>query len=164
MKSYNPLYDEAIRVSIEWSQPQLITGFKDELVKNPELGYFYKFIGKYSNSNHLVYIGQSYSRFVSDRIKDLDHKIKQNKFNQEHPKIRLHVSVGIIKHIDKFDKKKISDIEKLLIYSHPNSDYKYMINKKATMNHHVNINYQIINSGFLKDRMHEEVYYGLFIK
>ena len=165
MTNYKTVYpEEALKIEIKWSKPQLISEFNDVSVKKPELGYFYKFVGKYSDSFHLVYIGQSYSRFVYERIKDRDHIIKQGNFNINHPHIKLYVSVGIINQSKIPGRKLINDVEKLLIYSHKNDDHKYMINKKATINHHVKANYQIINSAFLDDGMLKEIYYGLFFK
>ena len=86
------------------------------------------------------------------------------KWSKPHPHIKLYVSVGIINQSKIPGRKLINDVEKLLIYSHKNDDHKYMINKKATLNHHVKANYQIINSAFLDDGMLKEIYYGLFFK
>ncbi|MFH1121895.1 MAG: hypothetical protein V1775_18905 [Bacteroidota bacterium] len=165
MKSYRPLCpSDVTSIEISWSEPQLIQGFKDPEVEYPDNGYFYKFIGIHGKSNRLFYIGKTYSRYVSRRIKDADHKRKQEEFHKSHPKHKLYISVGFIPPRKKISPKFISDIENLLIYAHSNDDFKFLKNRKSIYNHHVIKNYHIINQGYLDDHMLPEIYYGLFIR
>ncbi len=165
MKHYLPLIkSDAKFIEITWSDPVLLSEFVDPDVEYRDNGFFYKFVGVHGQTHRLFYLGQTYSRYVSNRIKDKDHRAKQNKFMEENPRHKIYVSVGFIPPIKKISKPLIRDIENLLIYTHSKTKkHPYFKNQKSTLSYRVISNYHIVNKGYMDDNMENEIFYGLFI-
>jgi hypothetical protein len=163
--NYKQLYPEEFEeVTINWSQPFDLDSLQAKKVANHEKGYFYKLLGKRNYKFELFYIGQTQSQYVSQRLINGDHKIKQEKFRKDHPKHRLYVSIGRIESPNNIKETLVNNVERLLIYSSFNNDHRYFKNKSNTLTHKAIKSYRIINKGFKQDKMSKEIAYGLFLK
>jgi len=160
--------EEVYKVEIEWSNPISYDDALNVSLEKLEEVYFYKIIGEYSDSYSLMYIGKVYDQAVSERLKNKDHQVKRAQWQTEHPRTKFCISFGQLKskHFDeeteKWKRKVVDDIESLLIYSH--SDHMKLKNSKSIWSHSILLEYQVLNTGFIKEKMIEELAYGLFYK
>lgn len=160
----NALYPEEFKkVTINWSRPMLRENFLKKGAPHDETAQLYMIIGKYNTQFNLFYIGKT-NGYISDRLSQNDHLERYNKWKKDHPRNRIHVSLGTIELSDgKMTKKSISDIETLLIYSHFNDDHNYMANKKQICSYNMkNDQYRIVNKGYNKP-LYKEILIGIFI-
>ena len=149
-------------VGVKWSRPKLYANALDTDADELYDAFFYKIIGKYNGSYHLLYIGKTYDQFVTDRLQNKDHQKKRAAIQKKYSRHELLVSFGFVSSEEKRNRRLIDEVESLLIYTH--SDHTKLQNKNKIWSHKITRDYKIINSGFRKDEMVKEIALGLFFK
>lgn len=136
----------------------------EETVQSEKTGYFYKIIGELKGVYNLFYIGKTKRQFITERLLNRYHKIKQAGFKKEHPTHIFYISLGIIENPIRIKDALVDNVESLLIYSCDKLNHKYFKNKSNTLSHKIIKSYIVKNKGFLEDGMKKEYAYGLFFK
>ncbi|RFZ91224.1 hypothetical protein D0C36_20015 [Mucilaginibacter conchicola] len=153
-----------IDVAIKWQKPVSLEEVSEIEADKCKDTYFYKIIGRHNNNFKLFYIGKCIEQYVTTRIFQKDHLIKQADFKEAHKKHKLLVSFGNLSEEQKLKPTELSNVESLLIYSHTHDDFSYIKNKQCSLSHNVIKNYRIINSGWREEGMYKIVAYGLFVR
>ncbi len=151
-------------IKIKWSKPIKYEKFLEDDSNDEQYVYLYIIIGKYSeNPYELFYIGKSYYSFVSDRLKNKDHKERYVEIKKKCPGYKLFISLGFIKLSDrkKITDKLIDEIESILIYA---NDNEYIFNKNKLYSYNVDNEYKITNKGFKHIPLYKKIYNGIFVK
>jgi hypothetical protein len=149
-----------IDIDVKWSKAVALA----EAYKSKENGNLYKLIGLSRDGNYqLVYFGRCIKQKFTKRIFQRDHLSKQADFLAKNKKMKLLVCLGNITEEKKRKPKMISDIESLLIHSHSDERFPYLVNKQCTLSHNVIKNYLITNKGWRKEKSYKAVGYGLFM-
>jgi hypothetical protein len=161
---YECLYPDAFsEATITWTKPILISNFINLSYDKQWYGFFYKILVKYKTGHFkLVYIGKTFKQFASSRLLNPDHLYKQNLIKEKFPHHNIYVSLGNLTTNKKRTAGLIDSIERLLIYSHANDDFK-MENSKNTYHHNLTYGLKIWNKGY-KTGMYNEVSIGVYYK
>jgi hypothetical protein len=158
--------DKRIDITIKWGPPITIDEARDLTEDLCEDTYFYKIVGRHGERYKLFYIGKCVKQYFTRRIFQRDHLSKRAGFKADYKKHKIMVSLGNIvdrKNV-KDEERDVDNVERLLIYSHTNTDFPDIGNKQCKINHNVTTNYRIVNRGWRKDNMYQTVAYGLFVK
>lgn len=143
-----PLYpDEHWLVEINWSRPTLYERLlEDGGSPHDDGAYLYLISARFSgNAPKALYIGQTYSQWVTKRLTQRDHKRRYETFAEEYPRHSLFVSHGYVTvHGGKLTAKRLDDIESILIYT---NDPTHAHNVKNFYRHGVASPYFIENKG-----------------
>lgn len=154
---------EVYKLDIEWSIPKT---YEEALnVPYDQLWdtYFYKILGQFNSNYHLIYIGKTYTQFVTSRLLNPDHVSRRKELQKKFPKHTLLISFGHIKNINaKRTRGLIDEVESLLIYSH--SSHEKFSNKSKISYLRIAKEYHLRNLGFRKEGMLQEIALGLFCK
>lgn len=166
-KVYKPLYlEEFTEITIKWTKPILRARSLKTDYKKQRNSYFYKILTKSNRPNSkykLVYIGKTYSQFVSDRLTNKDHIIKANRIKEQHRKSNIYISVGnVVGYNGRITKNLIDRIERLLIFSTSNKDFQ-LTNSKSTKRHNLTDGLLIINKGY-RTELYKEMIIGVFYR
>lgn len=159
---------DVYHAEIHWREPMDYESALSLPYEDQEESYFYKILGGHGQSFSLFYIGKTFRQSVTVRLKNKDHQGNRLKWESEHSKHRLLVSLGDLrsKHFNdastKVQAKIVDDLESMLIYSH--SYHLKFKNRQNIGSHQIGFEYHLINSGFLKDKMLSEITYGMFYK
>ena len=156
------LYEEdSWLVSINWSKPMIYENLIENGSYNDDDAHLYMITGKYlNNTPKLFYIGKTYNQYVTQRLTQVDHKNRYDQLCDDYPKHTLFVSHGTIEIEEgKRTKKRVAEIERILIYS-MNSDHT--INQKNLFSHGVTAQYLITNKGY-KSHLPSTIGIGVFI-
>ncbi len=163
MKTPRRLYDDFSEATITWTRPIIYERFVKLSEEKQKAGNFYKILVKYSTYNFkVVYIGKIYKQFASHRLLNPDHKLRYKAIKNKHSHSIIFVSLGNIETDKKITSGLIDRIERLLIYTHSNDDFK-LINSKGTIHHNLKDGIIIYNKGF-KTGMYSEVSNGVYYK
>lgn len=157
------LYNELCwSAKIYWSRPIIYDNAKNFYYEANDISNLYKITGKYSKNKHtLFYVGKTYAQSVSIRLNQKDHVNRYEIIKERYPRFKLYVSFGSITLIyGKLTRKRINEIESLLIYAH---DFKNLQNKSKLFSLNVNEQYKIANIGY-SFPLHKEITYGIFVK
>lgn len=139
--------DDHWEVAIQWSRPTPLESFGDGY-SEPDNALLYMVIAKAPRGAHKgIYIGQAYSQNIAVRVRQPDHRTKQELWHQAWPRHRLMISVGTIKlkNGGQVGLKKVTDLENILIYCFDNEHCRN-VKSKSTLA--VRDHYLIRNSGF----------------
>jgi len=153
--------DEVSQVKIDWTKPILIESFMQKQITFKSDANFYKITGKFSNFDQkLFYIGKVYDQTVRQRMAQPDHKRRVTRLGKENPKHELLISLGSIVSKEEFKtRKRINEVESLLIYAHWTED---MINEKKVYTCALARQLCITNTGS-RSPLYRTVFYGAFI-
>lgn len=152
-----------INAIIKWSKPMTFDEIKELEDDKCKDTYFYKIVGRHSGKYKLFYIGKCVEQYVTTRIFQKDHLVKQASFKEAHKKHTLLVSLGNISEEQKHKPQELSNIESLLIYAHTHDGFSHIKNKQCSLSHNAIRNYQITNKGWREEGMYQTVAYGLFV-
>ena len=147
---------------IYWSRPLLYDKARDFHYEANDISNIYKITGKYSKFNHkMLYIGKTYAQSVCIRLNQKDHIIRYENIREQYPRFKIYVSFGSI-HLKygKLTRKRIDEIESLLIYAHEFDDIQ---NKNKLFSLNVKDQYKIINKGYAYP-LNKEIAYGIFTR
>ena len=183
MMRYAPFQNIAKKVSIVWSEPisydNFANGIKDfeeidpyEIANKDNNDFhvtlptsdkgpnFYMILGKWGNKQYkLFYIGKTEVPLLK-RANAPDHVERRSNMHKEYKKHKLFISKGHFLMGDwrNKTKKRIDEIESLLIYVH-----EPVYNKNKVIKNNVTSDYWIKNCGFYEP-LYSEMYYGLIIR
>jgi hypothetical protein len=152
--------DDYWDVAIQWTKPISYDKAKNEGSKHDEFAYLYMISVRYSTNKHKpVYIGKTFEQDVQTRLKQYDHVARYKKISNAHPKSRIFVRYGLVSmDTGKVTKKRIKDIENILIYCYDNDHCK---NIKSIYTHGVSDSYSISNSGY-RSELPKTLAFGFF--
>ena len=142
-----PLYDdESWDVAIKWTKPARYEAVREEGSQYDEQAFLYLITARFSSkSRKVLYVGKTFKQWVSKRLSQPDHKRRYKKIVSDYSHHKFEVSHGLLTVSNgKLTQKRLSDIEKILIYSnHPSHAH----NVQGFYAHGVSGSYRIENSG-----------------
>ncbi len=154
--------EDVYTVDIEWSDPSPYDNTLQSSLEDLHAVYLYKTIGQYHRHFHLLYIGKTFTQYVTQRLSNKDHQSKRNELQSQYPRHALLVSFGSVTSSSKRNARLIDEVESLLIYTHSNSPK--LQNKNKVWTKRIIRDYKITNSGFREEGMVKEINLGLFYK
>lgn len=158
-----PLYHEQYwPVEIEWSRPKSYERLIEEGSFYDDYAHLYLISARYRDYQpKLLYIGKTYSQWVTKRLTQKDHRKRYATFLENYPNHNLSVSHGVITvNNGKITPKRLSDIERILIYT---NEPQHAHNVQNYYSHGVTGSYLIENRGS-KCTLPSTISLGIFIK
>lgn len=157
--------EETEYIEIEWTRPMHYDNLLELDEDKQQYAFFYKIIAQYKdNEPKLLYIGHTYSQYVSGRLYNKDHQRKRLSLQKQFRNHLLKVSLGNLVLDRKVTTQIVKKVEAMLIYSHANEDYPFLNNTKGTWNHNISNEIHITNTGYRRDGMLKEIGVGIFFK
>lgn len=155
-------HEDYWNVQIDWSLPQEYERLLELGSPNDDLAHLYLISARYGkNEPKTIYIGQTYNQWVSKRLTQADHQSRYADFVENYSRHRLYVSHGIVTvHDGKITRKRINDIERILIYT---NDPTHAHNIKNFQGHGVSTPYQIENRGS-RCTLPRQISLGVFVR
>ena len=149
-------------IEIEWSRPKAYGRLLDEGSPHDEDAHLYLISARFSTSSHkAIYVGKTYDQWVSKRLSQADHKRRYSDFTKNYPRHNFYVSHGIVtNHDGKLTRKRIDDIERILIYA---NEPLHAHNVQNFWQHSVTTPYQIENRGS-RCTLPRTISLGVFVK
>lgn len=158
-----PLYHEQYwEVEIEWSRPKEYDRLLEEGSHHDESAHLYLISARYRDyESKLLYIGKTYDQWVSKRLSQKDHRSRYGTFQENYPNHIFFVSHGVITiNGSKITRKRLSDIERILIYT---NEPQHAHNVQNYYSHGVIGSYLIENKGS-KCTLPSVISLGIFVK
>lgn len=133
-------------IEVKWSRPKEYERLLDEGSPHDELANLYLISARFGTKpSKAIYVGKTYDQWVSMRLSQPDHQLRYTEFVKNYPRHIFYVSHGIVtNHDGKLTRKRIDDIERILIYA---NEPQHAHNIKNFWQHRVTMPYQIENRG-----------------
>ena len=125
-------HKEAWEVEIEWTRPKEYTRLLSEGSDRDECANLYLISARYGAANaKTIYIGQTYTQLVRKRLSQPDHKKRFAAFVKNYQRHGFFVSLGIITIKEgNLTRKRLDDIERILIYANDASHSAFLSNSE----------------------------------
>jgi hypothetical protein len=156
--------DEAWHVTLNWSRPEHYDDVTSDGSRHDDDGWLYMILGYFGSSHpKIFYIGKVVQSYVSQRLRQPDHRRRYLRLSKEHPRHTFKVTLGSIQlESGNITSRRIDQIETLLIYTTRESS-PHMINERKWLTNRVTSPYVINNCGF-RHPLPRQINFGIFIR